>query len=164
VNERIRIREIRVIDETGQHLGIMPTADALKMAYDKDLDLVEIAPEAAPPVCKIMSFSKYKYEQHKKEQKEKKLHLSTKTKELRLRPLIDEHDIHVKLNHAKELLQKGNKVMFNVFFRGRENIHKEIGFQLMTRIQNELVGVSKVEKPLKLQGKRLSLILSGKNP
>jgi translation initiation factor IF-3 len=152
-----------VIDETGKHLGIIPTADALKMAYDKDLDLVEIASESAPPVCKIMSFSKYKYEEHKKIQKENKLHRHTKTKELRLRPLTDEHDIQVKLNHAKELLEKGNKVIFNLFFRGRENAHKELGFKLMTRIQNELLDVSKIEKPLKLEGKRLSLMLSGKN-
>ena len=124
--------------------------------------MVEVSPDADPPVCKIMSYSKYKYEQHKKEQKEKKQHHQGRIKELRLRPITDEHDIQVRLNKAKEFLQKGNKVIFNLFFKGRENTHREIGFRLLERIKQELIECSKIEKSISPEGSRLTLVLGPK--
>ncbi|MBI5778867.1 MAG: translation initiation factor IF-3 [Planctomycetes bacterium] len=162
-NDRIRIKTIRVIDETGTHLGIMPTADALKMALEKGFDLVEVSPDAAPPVCKIMSYSKYKYEEHKKEQKAKKQHHQGRLKELRLRPITEEHDLMVRVNQAKGFLKKGDRVLFNLFFKGREIAHKEIGFKLMERIRDELKGVAKVDKNISREGHRLTLILAPSN-
>lgn len=152
-----------MIDEIGTHLGIMPTADALKMALEKGFDLVEVSPDAAPPVCKIMSYSKYKYEEHKKEQKAKKQHHQGRLKELRLRPITEEHDLMVRVNQAKEFLSKGDRVLFNLFFKGREIAHKEIGFKLMERIRNELKGVAKVDKNISREGHRLTLILAPGN-
>lgn len=153
---------MRVVDETGAHIGIIQTADALKMAYDRGYDLVEVSPDAAPPVCKIMSYSKFKYEQHKKEQKEKKQHHQGKIKELRLRPITEEHDIQVRLKKAKEFLGKGNKVIFSLFFKGRENTHRDIGFRLMERIKKDLMEYSKIEKPISPEGPRLTLVLGPK--
>ena len=132
------------------------------MALEKGFDLVEVSPDANPPVCKIMSYSKFKYDQHKKEQKEKKQHHQNRIKELRLRPITDEHDIQVRLSKAKEILGKGDKVLFNLFFKGRENTHKELGYRLMERIQKELANFAKVEKPVKAEGSRLILILTSK--
>ena len=132
------------------------------MAYDRGYDLVEVSPDAAPPVCKIMSYSKFKYEQHKKEQKAKKQHHQGRIKELRLRPITEEHDIQVRLNKAKEFLQKGDKVIFNLFFKGRENTHKEIGFRLMERVRQELMAFAKIEKPISTEGSRLTLVLGPK--
>jgi len=152
-----------VIDETGLHIGIMPTTDALKMALDKGFDLVEVSPEAAPPVCKIMSYSKYKYEEHKKEQKGKKHHHQGRLKELRLRPITEDHDVMVRVNQAKEFLKKGDRVLFNLFFKGREITHKEIGFKLMERIKNELKDVAKVDKNTSKEGHRLTLIFAPSN-
>jgi translation initiation factor IF-3 len=132
------------------------------MALEKGYDLVEVSPDAAPPVCKIMSYSKYKYDQHKKEQKERKQHHQGRLKELRLRPITEEHDIQVRLNKAKEFLKKGDKVIFNLFFKGRENSHREIGFRIMERIQKELMEFSKIEQPISPQGPRLTLVLGPK--
>ena len=162
-NERIRIKTVRVIDETGVHIGIMPTADALKMALEKGFDLVEVSPEAAPPVCKIMSYSKYKYEEHKKEQKAKKQHHQGRLKELRLRPITENHDIMVRVNQAKGFLKKGDRVLFNLFFKGREITHKEIGFKLLERIRDELKDVAKIDKNISKEGHRLTLLLAPGN-
>jgi translation initiation factor IF-3 len=162
-NERIRIKTIRVIDETGTHLGIMPTAEALQMALEKGFDLVEVSPEAAPPVCKIMSYSKYKYEEHKKIQKTKKQSQHGRLKELRLRPKTEDHDIMVKVNQAKDFLKKGNRVLFNLFFKGREITHKEIGFKLLDRIKDELKDVAKIDKHVSKEGHRLTMILAPGN-
>lgn len=153
---------MRVVDEAGAHIGVIQTADALKMAYERGYDLVEVSPDAAPPVCKIMSYSKFKYEQHKKEQKENKQHHQGKIKELRLRPITEEHDIQVRLKKAKEFLAKGNKVIFSLFFKGRENTHRDIGFRLMERIKKELTEYSKIEKHISPEGPRLTLVLGPK--
>jgi len=152
-----------VIDETGVHIGIMPTADALKMALEKGFDLVEVSPEAAPPVCKIMSYSKYKYEEHKKEQKGRKQHHQGRLKELRLRPITENHDIMVRVNQAKGFLKKGDRVLFNLFFKGREIAHREIGFKLLERIREELKDVAKVDKNISKEGHRLTLLLAPGN-
>ena len=135
---------------------------ALRIAYDKGFDLVEVSPDANPPVCKIMSYSKYKYDMHKKEQKEKKQHHQNKVKELRLRPITEEHDVQVRLNKAKEILGKGDKILFTVIFKGRENTHKDLGYNILQRIQAELADFSKIEKPISAEGSRLTLVLASK--
>lgn len=145
-------------------MGIMPTAEALQLAMEKGFDLVEVSPEAAPPVCKIMSYSKYKYDEHKKVQKTRKQSQHGRLKELRLRPKTEDHDIMVKVNQAKEFLKKGNRVLFNLFFKGREITHKELGFKLLDRIKEELKDVTKVDKHVTKEGHRLTMILAPGNP
>lgn len=142
----------------------MPTAEALQLAMEKGFDLVEVSPEAAPPVCKIMSYSKYKYDEHKKVQKTRKQSQHGRLKELRLRPKTEDHDIMVKVNQAKEFLKKGNRVLFNLFFKGREITHKELGFKLLDRIKEELKDVTKVDKHVTKEGHRLTMILAPGNP
>lgn len=139
---------------------MIATEEALKMAQERGLDLVEVSPNAAPPVCKIMDYSKYKYNQHKKEQKDRRKHHQTRIKEVRLRPITDEHDIQVKLKHSREWLTRGDKVLILVVFRGREITHKEIGYQMLERCSKELKDVAKVEKPATKEGYKLTLTLA----
>jgi len=130
------------------------------MAHDRGLDLVEIAPNAAPPVCKIMDYSKFKYSQHKKEQKDKKKRHETRIKEVRLRPITEEHDIQVKLKHSREWLTKGDKVLAVVVFKGREMTHREIGYKLLERFTTELKDIAKVEKAATKEGYKITLTLT----
>ncbi|MFH1228408.1 MAG: translation initiation factor IF-3 [Planctomycetota bacterium] len=160
MNERIRIRSIRLIDENGGQVGLIATEEAVKMAHDRGLDLVEIAPNAAPPVCKIMDYSKFKYSQHKKEQKDKKKRHETQIKEVRLRPITEEHDIQVKLKHSREWLSRGDKVLVVIIFKGREMTHREIGYKLLERFTNELKNIAKVEKSATKEGYKLTLTMT----
>ena len=139
---------------------MIPTEQALKMAHEKGLDLVEVSPNAAPPVCKIMDYSKYKYSQHKKEQHDKKKRHLMKIKEIRLRPITDEHDLQVKLNHSRDFVARGDKVLVTMRFKGREITHKEVGYQVMERFVKELQDVAKVENPVKKEGYKLTLTLA----
>ncbi len=164
VNRQIRAREVRLIDENGQQIGIVPLSEALSMAEEKGLDLVEIAPQAKPPVCKIMDYGKFKYELKKKERearKKQKEH-QIEVKDIRMKVRIDEHDLKVKLGHMREFLEDGDKVRVRIRFRGRENIHPELGEKLYKKIVENLQDVGEVEVPPKKEGPFLIFTLAPK--
>ena len=162
INHQIRIREVRVIDEENKQLGIMVTADALALAIHKQLDLVEIAPNQRPPVCRIMDFGKYKYEEKKKEQASRRKQHQVQIKELRVRPATGEHDLEVKMKQARQFLADGDKVLVCCLFRGRQMAHKEVGEQVVQQVVKLLSDVAKVESGLRMEGRRMVLLLSKK--
>jgi translation initiation factor IF-3 len=159
VNEQIRARVVRVVSPDGRH-GIYTREKALEMARELGLDLVEIAPHADPPVCKIIDYGKFRYEQQKKEREARKRQQSTEVKEIRLRPVTDTHDFAFKARHAREFLLEGNKVRVYVQFRGRDIVYQERGEEMLARFAQALEDVSRIEVPPKLEGKRLSMILT----
>jgi translation initiation factor IF-3 len=162
VNEQIRISPVRVVGANGEVLGILPTADAQKMAVEAGLDLVEVAPNVRPPVCKIMDFGKFKYEQKRKQTKSAKQH-QQQLKEIRLRPKTGEHDIGFKVKQARTFLEDGDKVKVNVLFRGRENAHHEKGREILTQVISALEDISKVEAmPRMDSGRSMSCVLTPK--
>lgn len=150
---------MRLIDETGAMLGVVPTDEARRIARERGFDLVEVSPDAAPPVCKLLDYGKFKYEQKKKTQSAKKKQHVQILKEVRMRPLTEEHDLMTKVNHAREFLEQGDKVLFTVFFKGREQAHKEIGRAMMQRIKAELDDVAKVERDISMMGPRMQVTL-----
>ena len=158
INEQIRVSQVRLIDENGEQLGIVSTYDARRQAQEKGLDLVEIAPQAQPPVCKIMNYGKFRYSKEKQEKKNRKAQI--KVKELKLRPGIADNDIMIKVSHAKEFLSEGNKVKVTCMFRGREMAHTEIGEAAMQRFVDELKDFAMVEIPPKMTGRSLCLVLA----
>jgi translation initiation factor IF-3 len=160
MNERIRVREVRLIDAEGRQVGIVVTEEARRMAIEAGKDLVEVAPDARPPVCKIMDYGKYKYEQRKKHTGHKVHH--ARLKEVRLRPKTEEHDYEVKLRHAKEFLAKGDKVQICLMFRGREIVHKDRGEALLQRFIADLADLAKVERSGPYEGKRMTVLLTHK--
>jgi len=160
VNHKIRAREVRVIGADGQQLGVLPTSQALAAAQQSGLDLVEIAPNATPPVCKIVEYGKYKYEQEKRERESRKHQHAGKMKEIKLRLNIDAHDYQTKLNHMREFLAENMKVKVSVFFRGRENAHPEYGQQLMQRVIADVQGTGHAEVPPKQMGKSIHMMLA----
>lgn len=162
INEEIRIREVRVTDENGEQLGIMQTRDALKLAEDRHLDLVEVAPKARPPVCKIMDFGKYRYEQQKRDKEARKKQKVVTVKEVKLRPNIEQHDFDVKLKNAQRFIEEGNKVKVTIMFRGRELSHPEIGSTILDKMAKALGDTVSVERTAKLEGKNMTMILSPK--
>jgi len=155
----IRISEIRVIDENGEQLGVLPTTEAKQIARDKGLDLVEIAPNVRPPVCKIMDYGKYKYEQSKKARESKKKQHVTHLKEIKLRPKIEEHDLGFKMRHAEKFLKEHDKVKFTVMFRGREMEHLDRGFSLLKQVQERFEDIAVLEKEPVRVGRIISMIL-----
>jgi translation initiation factor IF-3 len=161
MNERIRVREVRLIDAEGRQVGIVATDEAKRLAQEAGKDLVEVAPDARPPVCKIMDYGKYKYEQRKKQHSGKKVH-HAKLKEVRLRPKTEQHDYEVKLRHAKEFLAHGDKVQICLMFRGREMVHKDRGEALLQRFINDLQDLAKVERSGPYEGKRMTVLLTHK--
>jgi len=162
VNERIRVPEIRVIDEDGKQIGIMSPSEALKIAREKDLDLVEVAPQATPPVCRIINFGKWQYEQKKKAHEAKKKQTVITVKEVKFRPATDEHDYQFKKNNAIKMLKEGDKVKATVSFRGREITHKELGSQLLDRLERDLADHAVVEARPKLEGMHMFVIFAPK--
>jgi translation initiation factor IF-3 len=162
INDRIRVPRVKVVDENGVMLGEMPTLQALQIARERGFDLVEVAGEARPPVCKLLDYGKYKYEEKKKQHKSKARQHVQKVKEIRLRPLTDDHDLITKLKKAKEFLEEGDKVLVTIFFRGREQAHKEHGREMMGRIKKYLEEVSKVEHDLSMTGPRMQITLMPK--
>jgi translation initiation factor IF-3 len=160
VNQKIRAREVRVIGPEGNQLGVMPTSQALGLAQQNGMDLVEIAPNAAPPVCKVVEYGKFKYEQEKREREARKHQHATKLKEIKLRLNIDEHDYQTKLNHMREFLAGTMKVKVSLFFRGRENAHPEFGQELMQRVIRDLAGFGHAEVPPKQMGKSINMMLA----
>lgn len=159
----IRIPEIRVIGDDGTQLGVMATADAKKLAEEKDLDLVEIAPNVRPPVCKIMDFGKYKYEQSKKSRDSKKKQHVTQLKEIKLRPKIEAHDFDFKLRHAEKFLLGKDKVKFTVIFRGREMEHRELGMKLLDQVVERFAEIATVEREPVMIGRIITMILGPKS-
>ena len=160
VNQKIRVPEIRVINEDGQQLGIMPTEAARDIATRVGLDLVEIAANAQPPVCKIMDYGRYKYELKKKAASARKTQHRTQVKEIKLRPRIEEHDLDFKLKRARQFLIDGDKVRCTVMFRGREIIHTERGRVVLDRVAERLGEIAKVEQRPRLENRQMSLILT----
>jgi translation initiation factor IF-3 len=155
MNHEINAPEVRLIDDTGQMVGVMSPREALQIAESKGLDLIEIAPTAKPPTCKIMDYGKYKYEAKKKEKVAKKKQVTISIKEVQLRPRTDQHDLDVKLRHARRFLLDGDKVKFNMRFMGRELAHQELGFKLLKRVAEYLQDIAVVESPPKMEGKQL---------
>jgi len=159
INHKIRAREVRVIGSNGQQLGVMSTGQALGKAQEENLDLIEIAPNAVPPVCKIIEYGKYKYEQSKKEQEIHKKQQASKTKEIQLHPTIDEHDYQTKTRHIREFLQDKMKVRVMMCYRGREMSHQEFGRKIVERLIKETADIGIVDTPPKLNGKNLGFLL-----
>ena len=159
INERIRAREVRLVGEKGEQLGIMPLNQALETARKKNLDLVEVAATAVPPVCRLLDYGKYKYEQTKKERELKRSQRVSLLRQVRLRPKIGGHDFEAKTRSARKLLDNGDKVMVSVFFRGREVTHPEIGWRLLQNMAESLKEVASIEKQPVLEGKRMNMIL-----
>ena len=162
INEQIRDKEVRVIGEDGEQLGVMSAKDALKMAKEAELDLVKIAPTAKPPVCKIIDYGKYKYEQTRKEKEAKKKQKVTEVKEIRLSPTIDVNDLNTKANQARKFLSKGDKVKVALRFRGREMAHMGISKQILDDFYSRVEDVAVIEKPAKLEGRNMIMFLGEK--
>jgi translation initiation factor IF-3 len=160
LNERIRVPQVRLIDENGEQVGIVPTQQALQMARDKGLDLMEVAAGASPPVCKICDYGKFKYEKKKKEAQARKNQVVVKVKEVQLRPNTDEHDLSYKIKNAQEFIEEGDKVKFTILFRGREIAHTEPGFKLCKEVIERVGEAAIVELAPKLEGKKLMMILA----
>ncbi len=151
-----------MVDASGKQLGIMSSREALKIAYDQGLDLVEVAPQANPPVCKIMDYGKYVYQQQKKMQEAKKKQVQVQLKEVKLRPKTDEHDLNTKKNHIKRFLTKGDRCKITIFFRGREILHKDQGEKILRALIEDLEDMAKVEQGPKFEGKNMFVILAPK--
>ncbi len=163
INEEIRDKELRVIGANGDQLGIMSSADALALAEEKELDLVKIAPNAVPPVCKIMDYGKFRFEQLKKEKEAKKNQRVVEVKEIRMSPSIDTNDLNTKVKNAMKFLNDGNRVKVTVRFRGREMAHTSLGEVLLKQFGESCAEVATVEKGAKLEGRNMSMFLSPKN-
>ncbi len=162
LNEQIRDKEIRLIGDDGEQLGIMSAKDALKMAKEAGLDLVKIAPTAKPPVCKIVDYGKYRYEQARREKEAKKKQKTTEVKEIQLSPNIDVNDLTTKANQARKFLEKGNKVKVALRFRGREMAHMATGKEVLDTFLEKVSDVAVVEKPAKLEGRSMIMVLAEK--
>lgn len=159
-NERIRVREVRLIDEKGEQVGVMPTRDALNIATERNLDLVEVAPNANPPVCRLIDYGKFRYEQTKREKESRKAQKIVSLKEVRMRPKIDDHDLMVKGKAAERFLEEGDKVKMSVVFRGRELAHTDIGKEILDRMADELSRVATVDQSPKMEGKAMTMVLA----
>lgn len=162
INEEIRDKEVRCINADGSQMGIVSVKEAMRVAAEKNLDLVKIAPQATPPVCRIMDYGKYRFEQAKREKEAKKNQKTVDVKEIRMSLNIDTHDFETKVNHAKKFLQGGDKVKVSVRFRGREMAHTNLGTDLLERFKDALSDIGSVEKPAKLEGRSMAMFISAK--
>ena len=162
INEQIRVREVRLIDDLGEQKGIVPTIEALRMAKEKDLDLVEVSPNANPPVCKILDYGKYRFEQEKKLRESKKNQKVLKLKEIRMQPKIGPGDLDTKAKHVQEFLEEGNKVKLTIRFRGRELAHTELGYDVLNEVLKRLTSAYVVEKQPAMDGKFMSMTIASK--
>jgi translation initiation factor IF-3 len=160
INEQIRDREVRVIGEDGEQLGVMPTSEALKLAQEAELDLVKIAPTANPPVCRIVDYGKYKYDQLRKAKEAKKKQKIVDVKEIRMSPNIDTNDLNTKINAARKFLIKGNRVKFTIRFRGREMAHMGASVHILTDIAEQLKDVAVMEKEPRTEGRFMNMIMA----
>ena len=162
INGQIRDKEVRVIAENGDQLGVMPVKEAMKLAQEAELDLVKIAPKAQPPVCKIIDYGKYRYELARKEKEAKKKQKTVEVKEVRISPNIDTNDLNTKVNNAKKFIAKGNKVKVTLRFRGREMAHMQQSKHILDDFAEMLAEVAVVEKPAKLEGRSMIMVLTEK--
>ncbi|GAB7388589.1 translation initiation factor IF-3 [Bacillaceae bacterium] len=162
VNEAIRAREVRLIGPDGEQIGVKPLREALQIAQDMNLDLVNVAPNAKPPVCRIMDYGKYKYEQSKKEKEARKNQKVINVKEVRLSPTIEEHDFQTKLRNVEKFLTKGDKVKLTIRFRGRAITHAELGQEVLERLAKQVEHISEVERKPKIEGRSMIMILAPK--
>ena len=160
VNREIRVPKVRLINAEGEQVGVVATRDAQQMADDAGLDLVEVVPTAVPPVCKIINYGKFRYDQTKREKESKKSQHTHRVKEVKFRPNIDTHDFDVKAKRARDFLSKGHKVKVTCMFRGREQAHPEIGQRLLERLIEDMSDVSQVETPFRRMGRFLTLVLA----
>ncbi len=160
INEDIRVKEVRLIDETGENRGVVSIKDALVAAEEAGLDLIEISPQATPPVCKILDIGKYKYEMQKRKAEAKKKQKVVEIKELKLRPMIDTHDYEVKVKQAKKFLGEGNKVKFTMRYKGREMNTADMGKDVLMRLLDDLEGICKVESEPKMEGKQMMMVIA----
>ncbi len=160
INREIRAKEVRVIDPEGKQLGILPVFEALRMAVNFELDLVEVSPKSEPPVCRIMDYGKFKYQQSKKAHDAKKKQAVVHIKEVKMRPKTEEHDFQFKLRHIERFLKEGNKIKITIVFRGRELAHPDLGRNMLNRITEESKDWGKVEQPPKFEGRNFIMILA----
>ena len=158
VNERIRVSQIRVIGDDGAQLGVMTPADALRLARERGFDLVEVAPQTAPPVCRIMDFNKFRYDEQRREREAKKKHHVTKLKEVKFKPHIETHDYQVKLNMLKRFLIRGDQAKVTMVYRGRELAHTELGRRILDRLVEDLKSISKIERTPMLDGRFMTMV------
>jgi translation initiation factor IF-3 len=160
INERIRVPEVRLIDETGQQVGIMRTQEALRYAQDRDLDLVEVAPDAKPPVCRVLDYSKYKYEQVQKQKAARKHQTQINVREIKFRPKIAQHDYDTKKGHVERFLKSRDKVKVTIMFRGREMAHPERGEMILNRLAEDLGELAVVEQRPQQDGRNMTMMLA----
>src|SRR5262250_1033198 len=160
VNEEIRNREVQLIDQTGHNHGTVETRFALEKAQEAGLDLVEIAPNSTPPVCKLLDFGKYKYQEQKKAAEARKKQKVVEVKEIKFRPMIDDHDYDVKMRSMKRFFEEGDKVKVTLRFRGREMAHQELGTQLLERVKSDTSTIAKVEQEPKFEGRQMIMVLA----
>ena len=163
INEEIRDKEVRLISESGEQLGVMSSLEALRIAEEKNLDLVKISPNAVPPVCKLMDYGKFRFEQTKREKEARKNQRVVEVKEIRMSPSIDVNDFNVKLRNAQKFLSEGNRCKVTVRFRGREMAHTDIGQDLLVKFADECKDVAVLDKAPKLEGRHMSIFLSPKS-
>ena len=162
LNEGIRAREVRLIDEDGQNVGVVARQDALQRAVDAGLDLVEISPDANPPVCKILDYGKFKYQEQKKAAEARKRQKVVEVKEIKLRPNIDDHDYDVKMKAIKRFFEEGDKVKVTLRFRGREMAHQSLGMEVLKRVRVDLEAIAKVESEPRFEGRQMVMVLAPK--
>lgn len=162
VNEEIRVKEVRVVSSDGEQLGIMPIREALLLAQERNLDLVEVAPNAQPPVCRLMDYGKFRYEQSKREREARKKQKAVTVKELRISPKIDDHDLEVKARSAEKFLKDGDKVKVTVRFRGREIVHKDLARARLEELANRLAALGAIERPPRMEGRSMVMVMTPK--
>ena len=162
INKEIRVREVRLIDSEGEQRGVVSTVEALELAQKADLDLVEVSPKAEPPVCKILDYGKFKFEQDKRLKESKKRQKLVKMKEIRMQPKIEKHDLAFKTKHVQEFLEEGNKVKVTIRFRGRELAHTELGKKVLDNLLELLECEYVVDRPAQMEGRFMSMILNPK--
>lgn len=159
VNNRIRVPQVRCISDTGEQIGIISTSEALKLALSKDLDLVEISPSANPPVCRIMNFGKFRYEESRREKMARKHQVQVDLKEMKFHANVEDHDYHTKMKHIRAFLEKGCRVKISLLFRGRENEHRELGYNLFTRLIKDCADIGAPESGPRLFGHNLIMLM-----
>jgi len=162
INDQIRAREVRLIDETGQNVGVVSKLDAMQRATDAGLDLVEISPDAEPPVCKILDYGKFKYQEQKKQAEARKNQKIVEIKEIKMRPGIDDHDYDVKMRAIRRFFEEGDKVKITLRFRGREMAHQHLGMEVLNRVKTETETVAKVESEPRFEGRQMVMVLAPK--